>query len=74
MAQTEQRGAADACRHPRKPRLSRPLDTAASAPAVAARGGSAAGLCPHPPIHTLQPHEGAAPRRFETVVMERGHV
>mgnify|MGYP003190223582 CR=1 FL=1 len=33
-----------------------------------------AGLCPHPPIHTLQPHGGAAPRRFETVVMERGHV
>lgn len=24
--------------------------------------------------YTLQPHGGAAPRRFETVVMERGHV
>ena len=29
---------------------------------------------PDPPIHALQPHEGAAPRRLETVVMERGHV
>ena len=35
---------------------------------------AAAGLCPHPPIHALQPHEGAAPRRLETVVLERGHV